>query len=749
MRSYKFCAGSVLAAAFGKDDRRPSLMAGTMLAILAGIAASPAALAETATPSPVPAGDKQAAAAPLGEIVVTAEHVTSSVQKTPIALTVYSGAELKKAGITDLESLTAIAPDISFDITEGKPIITIRGISSRDTTENGDPAVTVSTDGFYLNRPYSLDATLYDIDRVEVLRGPQGTLNGRNSVGGAIDIVTAKPTDRLEGYASLQYGNYNALEAQGAINIPVNQVIQVRASFLTSSHDGYRTNPPVGKSDDQDARSGRLQIAFEPAPNLHGLITAEYTRMTGAGDGMENIPYAFTASGALDHALPGGINSTTWPMLTVPYLNSIEKQIRGNLVYDIGGIEITALGGYDSTAWHHAVDQSLVGSTATPFQFQENQYPKTVNAELRIASKAPGPFQWQLGAFYFREKSNLLSADATPLTVGFDDYFGFAYWTEARSKAVYGQASYQLTSTIKATAGVRYTSDYKSEYGYYGNLTANVVYANQSGSETSSKPTFHAALEDQITNANMVYAKFDTGYKAGGFNFGSAPYKPESVQSYEIGSKNRFLDNRLQLNLAAFYSNYTDQQTSNYTILSTGQPVQLTQNAGTTHIYGLESELIYKDPQIGTFNISANYLHARYTYFLSVADPSDPAVSGNVQLAGNTPPQSPTWAIAAGFNHDWSVFGGTLSAKVQTKFQSAANFSFYNYADTRQAPYSMSDAFVSFRPDNSNWSLTGYVKNLENRAVFSDAEESLYAGAYAYEFYPPRTFGVRIQYNWK
>ncbi|MDR3483647.1 MAG: TonB-dependent receptor [Bradyrhizobium sp.] len=714
------------------------------LASVLAFVASPVAHAQA-----VDSANAQPATAPLGEIVVTAEHFKSTAQKTAIALTVYNGDELKKAGIADLAALSAIAPDLGFNVTEGKPIITIRGISSRDTTENGDPAVTVSTDGFYLNRPYSLNATMYDIDRVEVLRGPQGTLSGRNSVGGAIAVVTAKPTDRYEGYASLQYGNFNDLEAQGAINIPLNRVIQIRASFLSASHDGYRNNSPMGKSDDQDSKSGRIQIAFEPAPNLHGLITAEYTKLSGVGDGMQNIPYTYTSGGALDHDKPAGINSDAWPMRTMPYLDSIEKQIRGNLVYDIGGIEITALGGYDSTAWHHAVDQSnVVDVTAVPFQFQENQYPKTINAELRIASTAAGPLQWQLGAFYFREKSNLFAADAEPITSGFDYYFGFKYWTEARSKAVYGQASYKMSDALKISAGVRYTSDYKSEYGYYGDITGGVIYANQAGSETSSKPTFHVSVEDQVTSVNLIYAKFDTGYKAGGFNFGGSSYRPESVKSYEIGTKNRFLQNRLQLNLAAFYSDYTDQQTSNYTFLSTGQPVQLTQNAGVTHIYGVESDLVYKDPVIGTFNLSANYLHARYTYFLAVADPSDPAVSGNVQLAGNTPPQSPTWSIAAGFAHDWSVFGGTLTAKAQTKYQSAQNFSFYNYADTKQASYSMSDAFLSFRPENSNWSLTGFVKNIENRAVLTDAEESLYAGAYAYEFYPPRTFGVRIQYNW-
>jgi iron complex outermembrane receptor protein len=322
------------------------------------------------------------------------------------------------------------------------------------------------------------------------------------------------------------------------------------------------------------------------------------------------------------------------------------------------------------------------------------------------------------------------------------------YRTKARSEAGYAQASYQINDALKLTGGVRYTHDYKSEVGYYGDLTNNIVYANQSGSTSSSKPTFHAEIEDKLSPANFVYVKFDTGYKAGGFNFGGSSYKPESIKSYEIGSKNRFFGDKLQLNVAAFYSDYTNQQVSNYAFLDNGEPVQLTQNAGSSHIYGLEGDLIYSQPEIGRFNLTVNYLHARYTDFLSVADPSDPAASGNVQLKGNRPPQSPTWNLAAGLEHDWQLAGGTLTGRIQTKFQTASNFSFYNFADTRQDAYTMSDAFLTYTPGDKRWSVTAFVKNLENNVVFSDAEESQYALAYTYEFYPPRTYGVRVQYNW-
>ena len=682
------------------------------------------------------------------EIVVTAQHRRENVQTTPIAVSVYNGQALRTAGITDLEGLTAVAPDTSFTETEGKPIITIRGISSRDTTEVGDPAITVDTDGFYLNRPYALTATLYDLDRIEVLRGPQGTLNGRNAVGGALNIITAKPTDQLGGFADFAYGNYNDIEGQGAINVPLSPQVQVRASFFSDNHDGYRDVAPNGRADDADDKTGRLQIAFEPTDRLHGLITFEDTHEGGEGDAMQNIPYVYTPTGALVHALPAGINSQNFPAYTRPYLDLDEWQLRGNLVYDFDPVEVTLLGGYDDTHWHHNVDQTNPYSEPNVSGFDENQFPKTANAELRFTSRNNSPFQWQAGGFFFQENSHLTSADAAPTAAGEDYYFGFKYKTLARSEAGYAQASYQLTRQIKVTGGVRYTHDEKSENGYYGDLTTNTVYAYQSGSTSSSKPTFHAEVEDKLTSTNFVYAKFDTGYKAGGFNLGGSSYMPETIQSWEIGSKNRFLDRRLQLNVAGYYSDYTNQQVANYAYLPNGEPVELTQNAGASTIYGLETDLLYDFREGTRFNLNVDYLHARYTNFVAAADPSDPSQSGNVQLAGNRPPQSPTWSLAAGLEHEWDIYNSTLTARIQTKVQSESNFSFYNYQDTLQRSYTMSDFFLTFRPVRSRWTITGYVRNLENSVVFADAEESAYANSYAYEYYPPRTYGVRVQYKW-
>jgi iron complex outermembrane recepter protein len=691
----------------------------------------------------------------LQEIVVTAEHKQENVQSTPIAMSVYSNDAVKENNIVDMASLSTFAPDVNFSTSEGSPIITIRGISSLDVTENGDPAVAVNTDGFYVNRPYGLDATFYDIDRIEVLRGPQGTLNGRNAIGGAINIVTAQPTKDFAAYTSISYGNYNALSTQGMVNLPLSDTVQLRAAFLTVSHDGYRNNSPQPDADDADDKSGRVELAFEPVENFRGLVTFQFTNEGGYGDSLQNIPYIYTSTGALDKNLPPGINPYTFPIQTTPSLSLDDRLWRFNFAYDLDSVVFTFLGGYDRTQWHHASDESSTDNVPPVNSFIQNEYPNTFNAEFRVASKGASPFQWQAGTFYFQEHSHLVSYNGAPSEDGtYTPYFGFVYSTKSHSVAGYGQASYELTSDLKLTAGVRYTSDFKGEAGYYGDLAVGPSsgYSYQIGSSASTKTTYHVGLDYKLTEENMVYGKVDTGYKAGGFNFGGAPYNPETVTAFEIGSKNRFLNDTLQWNTAAFIENDDGQQVQTYAFLSNGLPEALTENAGKARIWGVESDFIYKIPYVGKFNATVDYLHARYTDFISVADPSDPTAHGNVQLAGNTPPQSPAWSAQLGLEHGWALLNGTVTGRIQTKLQSASNFSFYDFPDTEQKSYTMSDAFLSYEPSqtlgNAHWKITGYVKNLENSAVFSTAQEDTYAYAYTYQWFPPRTYGVRLEASW-
>jgi iron complex outermembrane receptor protein len=253
-----------------------------------------------------------------------------------------------------------------------------------------------------------------------------------------------------------------------------------------------------------------------------------------------------------------------------------------------------------------------------------------------------------------------------------------------------------------------------------------------------SKTTWHAGLDYQVTSQNLVYAKADSGYKAGGFtDFG--PYKPESLLAYEVGSKNWFLGRRLQANLDAFYYNYKDQQVTEYLLTSTGTNIL---NAGQSRMYGGELQTTALLTDADQVDFSAAYLHAYYKDFSVAEGPV------NVQFAGNQIIQSPTWSLSAGLQHVFPVGSGTLTPRLQSQYRSSSYLQFFNLPWDRQAAYTSTDVLVTYVPPDRKWNVQGYVRNLENSVILTNADNGGPYNAVRYQFAAPRTFGARVQYNW-
>jgi iron complex outermembrane receptor protein len=722
------------------------------------IGAVPLGVAHSAAgDGPAAAGDNSAAAQPtspnedvLQQIVVTAEKKESTAQTTPISMTVYSNQALSDAGVVNMETLAYHDPELNFTSEGGLPILTLRGVASYDTSEIGDPAVAVDTDGFFVNRPYSLNSTFYDLDRVEVLHGPQGTLYGRNAIGGVVNVITAKPTTRFEGSGSLELGNYGTQNVDGMLNIPVSDVLQVRAAFSSKYHDGYRDNPPqLDRGDDENSRSARVTVAFSPLEDFKGLVTYQTLRVGGVGQVEKLFPFVYQADGVDPvHQMPVIGDSHTF-YLGAPYYRRLEDNVaRWNFTYSglPDRIQVTYLGGHDDMEYHAATNNTV--GVGQPQQFVENEWPKTQNHELRFASADDGRLTWQVGAFYFRELSRLDSygqADVgAPAWLIQGEYYEPLIQTQSR--ALYGQASYKIADAWKITAGARYTSDDKTRYGtvYNENRETNPTDSSSLyGHARSTKATWHAGVEWTPTPSNLEYLKVDTGYKAGGFA-ALGPYGPETVTSYEVGSKNRFWNDTVEANLAVFDEEYKDQQVQQAIPGTTESSVQ---NAGRSRIYGAELQLTALVPYAGKFDLSTSYLHARFVDFQAI----NATGTANEQLAGNALPQAPNWSIGAGLEHHWTIpavgvlAAGQLTGRVETKYQTTQYFSFFNYGSTRQGPYAISNASLQYGPDHGNWDFQVYVRNIANRVAFNEAIEDYNALAYTYSFLPPRTAGARIE----
>jgi iron complex outermembrane receptor protein len=675
----------------------------------------------------------------LQEVTVTAEKVVSTEQKTPIAMSVYTSEDLKALDIHDMTSLASTAPDVNVNVAQGRSVITIRGISSRDGSTIADPAVSVGTDGVYMNRPYGLGATLFDLERIEILRGPQGTLNGRNAVGGTINIVTAKPTDVFSGAGSLTLGNYNTLNTEGMLNLPLSDTVQTRFAFVSRHHDGYRDNAPMDDGNDEDAKAMRATVAFRPTDNFRGFVQLQYTKLGGVGDAANNIPIVLNPDNSVSLEMPPGARSAhRYPNYARGNLDLTEKTLRYQFAYDFGPAVLTYLGGYDSTEFHERNDNSV--RPTTPYWFNINESPRILNQEIRLASDTGSALTWSTGAYYYRESSTSNSYNAIPTaTSTAQTTSGGGSEPLISSLAAIGQVGYAISPTFRVSAGARYNIDRKRLDSYSFNLLTNYFLQAARGAGKWTRGTYHAGFEWDVAPKSMVYLKFDTGYKPGGFTTYNS-YGPETIETYELGLKSRFLEDSLQLNVSGYWSQDKGQQFAQWIVTPAGG-YSILVNAGSANIWGVEPSLLAVVPKVGKFNLSVDYLNAEYKDFVVAIN------RVNTQLAGNKLPQAPSFSVGAGWERSWSLQGGAISAAIQTRYQSGQYMNYLNYPLHYQKANTQTNLNLSYTPDDSHWTVSAYGRNLEDSIVFANATLSSFCSGgscYSYNYMPPRTYGVSV-----
>jgi iron complex outermembrane receptor protein len=719
-------------------------------ASFAAFAVTTPVLAQQADSAAASPGQTAAPTAQLAEVVVTAEKQPSEAQSTPISLDVFQAKTLQENGVGNIAELSALDPTINIGQSAGASIITIRGVSSRDTTEIGDSDVAVNIDGIYLQRPTGMNASFYDLSRVEVLRGPQGTLYGRNAVGGVINIITQAPIlGSSSGYVSMEEGNYDTTNLDGAVNVPLGDTLVMRASFVSRYNEGYRDNGMAGRGDDEDDRGGRLQFLYKPNDQLHALFGVSYLHQGGTGSVYDGVPLTFDADGSVATRAPTSAYSAThFPLNTAGHLNVDDLLAHAQIDYDFGSAILTYIGGYHRQDYQSTWDND--GQATKGYLYTRNELTNDLSQEIRLASANKNGFVWQVGAYYFHEAFPLNNyfdlLDSSNVPVNLREYH---YHVPSTSYAAFGQISYDITGKLRVTGGTRYSHDDKQRtgYSYVGSLTQNVnsgtavrAYAIERSHVTSSKVTWLAGLDYKLSPWNLLYGKVETGYKSGGFNnFGLGTYAPETLTDYEVGSKNRFFHDTMQVNLSGFYYDYRDQQVSEY-VAALGNTAIV--NAGVSHIYGSELETIAKLTANDQLDFSAAYLHARYVS-LEVANGSS-----NLSLNGNETIQSPEWTLTGAYQHTFYALGGTLVPRVQSQYLTSYYLTINNNPDDRQRAFTRTDLSLTYRPANVNLSVQAYVRNIENSVVISDASQSGVYDAVLYQFDPPRTYGVQAQFNW-
>ncbi len=711
----------------------------------------------------------------LGEIVVTAQRRSENVQRAALSITAISGDDLTSSGINNTDALSTKTVGVEIQ-PSGGPYTTfsIRSVSGLSGNAFADPAVAVNVGGVYLATPTTFRGMYFDLDRVEVLKGPQGTLYGRNATAGAVNIIPNRPKFELGGNVGFAAGNYGHLDFNGALNVPLGDTVAIRIAGTRAKHDGYMS---LG-TNDEDVQALRGSLLFEPSSNFSLLLFADWAHEGGFGPGAtlrkscsalgRTGTNCFVADPYTDVGdLPSYYTSAGIAVQTrSPFLDSdyYGLGLNADLTTDVGTVSLIA--GYRKS------DVSYV-TTATSWQLRENQRPEQKSVELRLASPDGQRLQYVFGAYYLDTEMHARAngESATRRTFS-DQWTNLSGWTGA----LFGQLTYGLTDTFRLTGGVRYTYEKKSSDSRRYNISAvgpdpvippgegttplNIV----AGSRTWEKVNWKAGIEFDPGPSSLLYANVSTGFKAGGFYYGppgSETYQPEQVTSYVIGSKNRFLDNSLQLNAEAFYLDYTDQQISFVKLVGGGSTL-VTENAGKSYAYGIEVEsefLITPTTRIGA---QVQYLRAKYQAFsyLTIAPPpstsqctvsAGPPPQSNVDCSGTVPLRSPRWTLLGSIEQTFPLAnGGNIIADGNIRYEDE----YQN--DVSYLPLGISPATarinvsLGYVAPGDRFSIKAYVENLTDVVTISaETMSTSYAvnQAFGARLLAPRTYGVRGQFR--
>ncbi len=702
----------------------------------------------------------------LEEVVVTAENRSVSAQRVPITMDLVSGKAIQKQGISDLLQLQAIAPSLNIIQNTIFNQINIRGVGSNNgAAELSDQAVTVGIDGEYLNRPLALNTAMFDLDRVEVLKGPQGTLYGRNATAGAVNIIAKKPTQNREADLSASYGNYNSLKLNGAVNLPLGKIAAIRVAGILSKHDGYRDGGTlVGKIDNGNFWATRIGLDLNPTKKLNIYVAGEL----GKTDQQAPSQYGVPMGNITELKGQAPINWTIslpndYPVATAGFMKIDQSALRGKIAYDFGGAILTYSSGFRKV--NMTGYQPLNGFVPETFSFHNDLNYKTQSHELRLNGESE-KLNWQLGGFYGNEDQDVRRGLALPAAAGaFGGQVPFLNFfirnINSNTLGFFGQATYNVNEKLGLTIGLRNTTDKKTLEGsdlasapfgppsiirfFYPNVPTSMTQAGMkpiSGVPTEgswNQTTWLLGMDYKIDANKMIFAKISTGYKAGGFDNQGA-YNPEYLTAYEIGTKNKFANNRLRLNASAFHYDYKDQQVSIFISTAVGGAIQ---NAGVSTVNGLEVDGEYAISKADRFRFSVNLLDAKYSELKTVEN----VVNGDVRsvdLKGKVAPMSPKATLTAGFSHDFKIGSGVLTAGIQTLFKSSYYTTAFNYAMDMQKSYTKTDFNLTYAAKGGKFDISLFAQNLEdNRIITYSSFNGGTINIYNWIFGTPRTVGIQ------
>lgn len=728
----------------------------------------------------------------LEEIVVTAQKREQSSQDIAAAITAVGSDQLERNNLTNINDLQNLAPSLQIGESFGFAKVMIRGIGTDNPFAGGDPSVAMHIDGVIVGQSSAQFGSLFDIERIEVLRGPQGTLYGRNATGGSINVITHKPSEETEGYARLTAGNYDLIKLEGAVGGSLTDTLQGRLALRSVDRGGYGENIADGSDiDDAEQQSIRGQLRWLASDSVDINLSLEHHEEDDANyipkfraasydpaPLAELEPQPTSGTRASD---PRDINSN------VDLQNQREQDSYSLEVnWDINEtLSFTSLSNYQT---FEKIPQADFDMTEVDFYIWSESFDtEQVSEELRLNIDTDRSHA-VLGLFYYNEEissDNRLDlpivpqavADVVPELQGCGDSaadnasdnilntapedlcFQFTGTSETEAYALFANYSYDLSDSLVLHLGGRYS--YEKREGNTERWTApgapNITFADEKSFNEFS-PSIK--LEWQANDDVMLYAGYSEGFKSGIFLTGqtSPVLDPEIVDAFEAGLKGMFFDRTLQFNAAAFLYDYTDLQQGRSVPAGTSGFTLVYENAASAEIKGLEMEFTWLLGELFTLQGSATYLDAEFDDYVTT-DPFDTVfqqlglidaeVDLSQQLAGNSMVNAPEYSGNLSLTLDLPLgdSGWQSSSTLTASYKDKVYFSQFNHDELAQDAYTTVDANIVLSSPDDQWTINLWGKNL--------TDEEIYVGTFILNssrtnagfLAPPRTYGVTAAYN--
>ncbi|MGE6696460.1 TonB-dependent receptor [Hyphomonas sp. NPDC076900] len=724
---------------------------------------------------------EDASARRLESIVVTAQKRAEDVQDVPIAITALSSATLEKQRVANVTSLDNLVPGLRIAAADAaaNPKIFIRGAGLNDFNPTSSSGVGLYADGVYIGSPLAQYSAFYDLERVEVLRGPQGTLYGRNTTGGAINVIARRPTFSPEGYADLEVGNFGSVEANFGFGGPViGDKLAFRLAGQYVEDDGYTTNAITGnKVNDAERYALRGSMLYTPDEKTDVLLSlSTFVNRGGAVQPKSRQLFAVdpAAAGADGVCAPAyfrsGLCTDALGFADTdadPY--TVTADVEGRDKVDLWTAALTidrdltdTLTLTSITAYQDVERNAHENTDSSPLQMLEAYYintQKQFSQELRLASDGE-KLKWVLGAYYMNDETTsdsaydilrilrpMFTTPENPTGASPENsvvFLGYPYTQETDSYAIFGQADYELAPKLFLTAGLRWSADEKSmDYATVAEQAVTVF--EYQGSKTFSDWSGKIGLKYDITDTTNIFASYSRGYKSGGFFGGNAdsaeqiePYDNETVNAYEIGSKSDLLGARLRMNLSGFYYDYQDIQAYS-TVERNGLTVQVLDNAATAEMYGAEAEFVARPISALDLSLGLAWLHAEYGDYNSLGG----------DYSGNKMPQAPEFSMTSRAAYTIETASGvTITPSVDVSYRSKVYFDSTNRERLSDPELWLVGAELSVMSPDGKVEAGLWGRNLTDEAYLTSANPIDSLGVDLLTYSRPRSAGLFLRYRY-